>query len=121
WTCYLRTQARWSTGEPVTAGDFVRSWQRTLRLADLAPHTDLLSNIVGARAYMGAVKAGAQPATGPSQAANRNNEGTRSETPRRSDTRLVGAEEIDTHVLRVHLQRPNTNFPALVAHPVFRP
>src|SRR5436853_2749338 len=36
WTFYLRDDARWSTGEPVTAVDFVRSWQRTLNLGEQA-------------------------------------------------------------------------------------
>ena len=48
WTFYLRENARWSNGEKVTAGDFVRSWERTLKIGPLAPHTDLLSNIEGA-------------------------------------------------------------------------
>src|SRR6267378_4872842 len=47
WTFYLRADARWSNGEPVTAGDFVRSWRRIMRIGDLAPHTDLLANIEG--------------------------------------------------------------------------
>ena len=40
WTFYLREDARWSSGETVTAMDFVRSWQRTLKLGDLAPHDE---------------------------------------------------------------------------------
>src|SRR6266850_5728682 len=47
WTFYLRDDARWSNGDPVTAGDFVRSWRRIMRIGDLAPHTDLLANIEG--------------------------------------------------------------------------
>jgi oligopeptide transport system substrate-binding protein len=38
----------------------------------------------------------------------------------RADARF-GAEAVDEHVLRVRLQVPDLNFPALVAHPVFRP
>jgi len=113
WTFYLRDDARWSTGEPVTATDFVRSWERTLRLGDLAPHTDLFSNIVGVRAYVGSVRAGQPPAIAAQPAVR--GEG------RRTDARLAGVEEVSERVLRVRLQRPNTNFPALVAHPVFRP
>lgn len=113
WTFYLRDDARWSTGEPVTATDFVRSWERTLRLGDLAPHTDLFSNIVGVRAYVGSVRAG-QPAAAAAQPAVRGE-------ARRTEARLAGVEEVGERVLRVRLQRPNTNFPALVAHPVFRP
>src|SRR6267378_8114823 len=48
WTFYLRDDARWSNGAVVTAQDFVSSWQRTVKLGELAPHTDLLANIVGA-------------------------------------------------------------------------
>jgi len=28
WTFHLRPQAKWSNGDPVTAGDFVYSWRR---------------------------------------------------------------------------------------------
>ena len=48
WTFYLRENARWSNGEKVTAQDFVRSWERTLKIGPLAPHTELLANIEGA-------------------------------------------------------------------------
>jgi ABC-type oligopeptide transport system substrate-binding subunit len=47
WTFYLRDDARWSNGEPVTAGDFVQSWRRIVKIGALAPHTDLLANIDG--------------------------------------------------------------------------
>src|SRR4029079_3454396 len=48
WTFYLRDNARWSNGDKVTAEDFVRSWERTLKIGPLAPHTELLANIEGA-------------------------------------------------------------------------
>src|SRR5918911_5087528 len=48
WTFYLRKDARWSNNDPVTAQDFVRSWQRTLQLGERAPHVRLLRNIQGA-------------------------------------------------------------------------
>src|ERR1051326_1199000 len=48
WTFYLRRDARWSNNDPVTAQDFVRSWQRTLQFGDRAPHAKLLRNIEGA-------------------------------------------------------------------------
>ena len=49
----LREDARWSNGESVTAKDFVDSWQRTMKIGDLAPHTNLLSNIQGASTMLG--------------------------------------------------------------------
>ena len=90
WTFYLRDNARWSNGENVTAADFVRSWERTLKIGPLAPHTELLSNIEGAM-------------------------------PTLSAPHTFGARAINEHVLQVTLQRPDNSFPALVAHPVFRP
>jgi ABC-type oligopeptide transport system substrate-binding subunit len=90
WTFYLRENARWSNGEKVTADDFVRSWERTLKIGPLAPHTELLSNIEGA-------------------------------TPSVSTPHIFGARAINEHVLQVTLQHADSTFPALVAHPVFRP
>lgn len=116
WTFYLRDDARWSNGAVVTADDFVRSWQRTAKLGELAPHTDLLANIEGAE-KKGAIYTGQAPAqpsptlhaTGPTQPAARESEPA------------FGAEALSDRVLRVRLRRPDMNFPALVAHPVFRP
>lgn len=113
WTFYLREDARWSNGEAVVAGDFVNSWRRTMKIGELAPHTDLLSNIVGAAAV-------SVPFVPPR---NGNGRGSRSNSDVASERaeKRFGAEAIDTRVLRVHLQSPDMNFPALVAHPVFRP
>ncbi|HEV2837135.1 MAG TPA: peptide ABC transporter substrate-binding protein, partial [Pyrinomonadaceae bacterium] len=90
WTFYLRDNARWSNGEKVTAQDFVRSWERTLKIGPLAPHTELLANIEGA-------------------------------APSVSTPHGFGARAINEQVLQVTLQHADSSFPALVAHPVFRP
>jgi len=97
WTFYLREDAKWSNGESVTAADFVRSWQRTVKIGPLSPHTDLLSNIEGVGANPAPAKTKQQPS--PS----------------------FGAEAVSDHVLRVRLHESDAAFPALVAHPVFRP
>jgi oligopeptide transport system substrate-binding protein len=96
WTFYLREDARWSNGEKVTATDFVRSWRRTLKIGPLAPHTELLANIEGATAT--------ESPTGAPEAAPH-----------------FGAQAINEHVLQVTLDHADNGFPALVAHPVFRP
>jgi oligopeptide transport system substrate-binding protein len=49
WTFHLRPDAQWSNGDAVTAQDFARSWARTLRLGERAPHSKLLANIEGAQ------------------------------------------------------------------------
>jgi oligopeptide transport system substrate-binding protein len=106
WTFYLREDARWSNGEKVTASDFVKSWQRTIRIGPLAPHTELLANIEGATSSESREReVREQPA-----------EKSLSVQPPR-----LGVEAVTDHVLRVHLQQPDANFPSLVAHPVFRP
>jgi ABC-type oligopeptide transport system substrate-binding subunit len=96
WTFYLRDDARWSNGEKVTATDFVRSWQRTLKIGPLAPHTELLANIEGATA-------------------------TESPAAATEATPDFGAKAINEHVLQVTLEHADNGFPELVAHPVFRP
>lgn len=101
WTFYLRDDARWSNGERVTAQDFVSSWTRTIKLGNRAPHTNLMHNIEGVGS---AVVSSANSEAGTSESAAR-----------------LGVEALDEHILRVNLRRPDINFPALVAHPVFRP
>nr|MDQ2937001.1 peptide ABC transporter substrate-binding protein [Acidobacteriota bacterium] len=122
WTFYLRDDARWSNGETVTANDFVRSWRRTMAIGDLAPHTELLANIEGTSTER-------QTRTPPSPPQPLNQPAPESVTSAQSEAgsstvnpgRRFGAEAISDRVLRVRLRRRDMNFPALVAHPVFRP
>jgi oligopeptide transport system substrate-binding protein len=104
WTFYLREDAKWSNGENVTASDFVRSWQRTLRIGPLAPHTELLSNIEG---------------SGENHASQKSPKGSDPKQPGKRTG--FGAEAIGDHILRVRLLDADASFPSLVAHPVFRP
>ncbi|HEX7173842.1 MAG TPA: peptide ABC transporter substrate-binding protein [Pyrinomonadaceae bacterium] len=124
WTFRLRPEARWSNGDPVTAHDFVRSWKRTLQLGERAPHAGLMRNIEGAP------DAGVVPSEvnepkffgfdmgqqfrklGEAAAA------LPTPVPAPPD---FGARASDAQTLVVRLKRPDALFPALVAHPVFRP
>jgi len=101
WTFYLRDNARWSNGEKVIAADFVRSWQRILKIGALAPHTELLANIEGATPGAPTVP--------------------QSEPQQQQPPAHFGAQALGEHVLQVTLQHADNAFPALVAHPVFRP
>jgi ABC-type oligopeptide transport system substrate-binding subunit len=129
WTFYLRQDARWSNGAPVTARDFVNSWQRTLQLGERAPHARLLENISGAKPVSVNATASAQPLPPetPAQAARRTPEtngakrGAKKEEKPAETVVPFGAEVLSDYVLRVRLQQPDENFPSLVAHPVFRP
>ena len=121
WTFYLRADARWSNGEPVTAGDFVRSWRRIMRIGDLAPHTDLLANIEGSHS-----REPTRPLPIPTQSTkptSMDSKGSPGSTTTSADDRDrgFGAEAVSDGVLQVRLRRPDMNFPGLVAHPVFRP
>ena len=104
WTFYLRDNARWSNGDRVTASDFVRSWERTLKIGALAPHTELLANIEGATTTTQPIEPNEAAATEPT-------------TP----PPAFGARALGEHVLEVTLQHADETFPSLVAHPVFRP
>jgi oligopeptide transport system substrate-binding protein len=136
WTFYLRRDARWSNGDAVTASDFVRSWQRSLGLGTRAPHAHLLENIVGASplpqpATMAATEqattaAAAAPSQTPKRATEKNvNDKSAVVRESKKDTAqsvpAFGAEAVNDYTLRVRLQQPDENFPALVAHPIFRP
>ena len=130
WTFYLRDDARWSDGESVTASDFVRSWRRTMRIGELAPHTELLANIEGVitEIPLSQDSRGAVRSPGSLSKAEKQ---TSPETERAKSAAAgpsgageisrFGVEAVSDLVLRVRLRRPDMNFPALVAHPVFRP
>jgi oligopeptide transport system substrate-binding protein len=126
WTFHLRRDARWSNGEPVTAQDFVNSWKRTLKMGETAPHAKLLANIAGAMPPPLAGTPGAEQP--PAQAVTRASEKKEAKTEAKKEKPVeppapppFGAEALDDYTLRVRLTRPDANFPALVAHPVFRP
>lgn len=114
WTFYLRDNARWSNGERVTAVDFVRSWERTLKIGPLAPHTELLSNIEGATAT-------ATSTPQPQPNLQPNGQPSPQPTPAEPKPPQFGARAVNDHVLQVTLQQADHSFPSLVAHPVFRP
>ena len=128
WTFHLRPDAHWSNGDAVTAQDFVRSWARSLRLGERAPHSKLLSNIEGAQTlaqvYSPQTQNGAKSSTTQTPSSS-----TQTQTPTQqsqsaqaqSSPPTLGADALDARTLRVTLVRPDRNFPALVAHPVFRP
>ena len=125
WTFHLRRDARWSNGDPVTAHDFARSWRRTLRFGERAPHARLLANIEGAEAEAANKPAPPTEAPAPREAGQGNARPTPSALPAQTATPVppppLGVEVAGDYTLTVRLQRPDKNFPALVAHPVFRP
>ncbi len=51
YTFHLRANANWSDGQPVTADDFVQSYERILNPALAAPYADMLYVVAGAEEY----------------------------------------------------------------------
>ncbi len=94
YTFHLRPTARWSNGDPVTAGDFAFSFQRILTPAFGATYSYMLWPIKNAEAF---------------------NKGTL------KDFSAVGVEVVDDHTLRIRLERPVPYLPALATHQTWMP
>lgn len=134
WTFYLREDARWSNGKPVTAEDFVRSWRRLGELGEKSAHPDLLTNIVG---FPFKIKKAEPPATDllprptePEATLAIPSPATRSGTTDNSNSNTkplgpapaeFGISAPDTRTLQVQLITPDKDLPKLVANPIFRP
>jgi oligopeptide transport system substrate-binding protein len=94
YTFLLRPKGKWSNGEPVTADDFIASYQRVLQPATAAPKADLFFAVKNARAY----------ATGAL-----------------TDFNAVGFRALDERTLVISLERPTPEFPVIVASPPWIP
>lgn len=98
YTFYLRSDARWSNGDSVTAEDFRWSWQRALSPALGNVYAYMYFPIVNAEAF----------ATG-----------------KIDDFSQVGVKVLDSHTLQVSLNNPTPYFLQLLDHysmfPVHRP
>ena len=91
YTFHLRTNAAWSTGEPITASDVAWSWLRALSPSTASDYAGQLFAIQGAEPF----------ATG-----------------RTSDASSVGIRAIDDHTFQVELNRSLPFFLDICAFPV---
>jgi ABC-type oligopeptide transport system substrate-binding subunit len=132
WTFYLRHDARWSSGDAVTARDFVRSWQRAVQMGQRTPHARLLENLVGAQVAVAAPSPSPSPRAAEqaeqgekreskAEVMKETKEAKKEEKAATETQAAFGAEALDDYTLRVRLREPDKDFPALVAHPAFRP
>ena len=87
YTFYLRQDAKWSDGTPVTAEDFVFAFQRLVDPATLSPHASSFFCIKNAQSIY-------QGATGVEE---------------------LGVTALDSHTLQITLDYPNPYFPTLMA------
>lgn len=88
-TFHLNPEARWSNGDPMTAGDYVWSWQRALSPAMGNQYAYMLYPLVNAEAF----------ATG-----------------KLDDFSKVGVKALDPHTLQVTLNAPTPYFIQLMDH-----
>ena len=95
WTFTLRTDARWSNGEPVTAEDFVYSWQRLVDPKTASPYASYLqyAHILN----VDEIIAGKQPPS------------------------ALGVKALDKQHLQVTLTQPVPYFTAMLAHTALKP
>jgi oligopeptide transport system substrate-binding protein len=138
WTFRLREGLKWSNGAEVTADDFARSWKRAADLVPRAPHRALLETIAGVERTSGVAtmpgqttngdtgalsKLGFQPGVQSSIAAIAFRAEPVAEplTVEPDAAPVFGAVARDARTLVVTLNRPDPEFPKLVAHAIFRP
>lgn len=95
WTFHLRKDAKWSNGEPVTARDFVYSWQRLVDPKTASPYASYpqYGHIVNVDEIIDGKKA-------PSE---------------------LGVKAIDDHTLEVTLSEPVPYFYKLLVNPAMSP
>jgi len=110
YTFHLRPEARWSNGAPVTAQDFVHSWERGLNPRIASDYNDALCILANGRRYYESILA-------------RDAEGLTPILPFSE----VGVQALDSGTLRVTLEQPCPYFLDLLAGavptfwPVYRP
>jgi oligopeptide transport system substrate-binding protein len=126
YTFRLRPEAAWSNGDPVTAHDFVYSWQRLLWPDTAADYSQLLFVIDGAEEFFN--WRSRQLASFASPDSNEVRAGSALELydsacRRFADT--VGIRAVDDRTLQITLRQPCAYFTELCAfavlHPVYRP
>ncbi len=94
WTFYLRSDARWSNGDPVTAHDFSYAYQRMLSPGLASEYAYMLFCLAGAENYVGG---------------------------KSTDFSTVGVKVIDDHTIQFHLAYPVPYLPDLIAHASWYP
>jgi oligopeptide transport system substrate-binding protein len=92
-TFWLRRDARWSDGQPVTAQDFVFAWQQVANPANASEYAFLMRSFTNGKAIV----AGEMP------------------------PESLGVEALDDHTLVAHLTSPTAYFLDLVTFISFRP
>ncbi|WP_261817017.1 ABC transporter substrate-binding protein [Vibrio gallicus] len=94
-TFHLRKEATWSNGDPVTAQDFVYSWQRAVDPATASPYSWYIE--------MTTMTNSADIVAG------------------KKDKSTLGVKAIDDHTLEIHLDTPLPYFVMMTGHTTMKP
>ncbi len=125
YTFRLRTDAKWSNGDAVRAGDFIYAWRRMLLPDYGADYTNLFFLIKGGKAFYdrraAALAAFAKDHAGLPLAERRAAADALWEETKRSFDALVGVRAEGDHVLRIELERPTPYFLDLTSFPSLAP
>src|SRR5699024_5521208 len=97
YTFYLKEDADWSNGDPVTAHDFVYAWKKALDPDTVSPHTDLMVYLKNAPNILD------------------------KDDDMYGDVDKLGVEAIDDKTLEVSLEEPITFLFDLLSHTVYFP
>ncbi|XOZ34860.1 peptide ABC transporter substrate-binding protein [Halomonadaceae bacterium KBTZ08] len=90
WTFYLRDDAKWSDGNPVTAHDFVYAWRRAVDPAVGSPYAWYMG-LMGLKNGQAIID-------------------------KEKDKSELGVKAVDDHTLQVQLDEPKPYFPQMVTH-----
>lgn len=125
YTFYLRDDAKWSNGEPVTAHQFVYAWRRALLPDTASDYAKLFQSIKGASEFFDwrtQQTADYAERMGDLSAEERRTEVDRmwDETLAKFDE-LVGLKALDDRTLRIELKAPTPYWLDLCAFAVFSP
>jgi oligopeptide transport system substrate-binding protein len=93
WIFYLRKDARWSDGQPVTAHDFTYAWQRAIAPDTACPYSYLLYYIKNGEAIAGG----------------------------KMDKSSLGVRALDDYTLEVEMEKPTAFFVQMTSAIVFSP
>lgn len=94
WTFYLRNDATWTDGTPITAEDFVYSWRRITDPNTASPYSNLLYYV-------------------------KNGEKLNDPESGLADLTQLGARALDPYTLEVTMERPTAFFVAMTPHYAF--
>lgn len=121
YTFFLRSNAKWSNGDPVTAADFHYAWRRALMPDHGCEYANLLYCIEGAEAFFNWRQQQTLDYTSKAPAHTREAASLLLQQAYERFDQSVGIRVVDSHTLEVRLHQPVPYFLELAAFTVYMP